>query len=208
MTTLLVDNYDSFTWNLAQLVGALGGRPVTVRNDAITLAEVRALAPSRVILSPGPGHPGDPVRLGVCRQILAELAGDVPVLGVCLGHQAIVTAFGGRVVRAREVMHGKTSLVHHDGDGLFAGLPSPFEAMRYHSLVCDPASIPSALVVTASCKDGTVMAVRHRRHPVFGVQFHPESIGTPCGRTLVEAFLSLRARAIPAGSPERAGDRP
>jgi anthranilate synthase/aminodeoxychorismate synthase-like glutamine amidotransferase len=192
--TLIIDNYDSFTWNLTHLVGELGGRPITVRNDAITLAGVRALRPARVIFSPGPGHPDDPARVGVCRPFLDALASELPILGVCLGHQAIVTAFGGRIVRG-EPVHGKASLVHHDGDGLLAGLPRPFEAMRYHSLVADPASIPPSLVVSAWCKEGTVMAVRHRRHSVFGVQFHPESIGTPCGRAIVRAFLALEPRA-------------
>ena len=189
MTTVVIDNYDSFTWNLVQLVGALGERPVVYRNDAIDLAGVRALRPSRGIFSPGPGHPADPARVGVCRAILDELGHDVPILGVCLGHQLIVSAYGGDVIRATEVMHGKTSYVHHDGAGILAGLPRPFEAMRYHSLVADPARIPACLEVTARCKDGTVMAVRHRQHPVFGVQFHPESIGTASGKALVAQFL-------------------
>lgn len=196
MTTLVIDNYDSFTWNLVQLVGALGGRPVVVRNDALDLEGIRALAPSRIILSPGPGHPADPARVGVCRDVVRELGREVPLLGVCLGHQLLVHAYGGRVIRAREVMHGKTSLVHHEGDGLFAGLPRPFEAMRYHSLVADPDAVPAPLEVTAWCKDGTVMAVRHRNHPVFGVQFHPESIGTACGRALVAAFLAVPRRSV------------
>jgi len=189
MTTLVIDNYDSFTWNLVQLVGALGERPVVYRNDAIDLDGVRALHPSRVIFSPGPGHPADPARVGVCRAILDELGPHVPILGVCLGHQLIVSAYGGSVIRAAEVMHGKTSYVHHEGAGILAGLPRPFEAMRYHSLVADPAQIPACLEVTARCKDGTVMAVRHRQHPVQGVQFHPESIGTASGKALVAQFL-------------------
>lgn len=189
MTTVVIDNYDSFTWNLVQLVGALGGRPVVYRNDAIDLEGVRALRPSRVIFSPGPGHPAHPERVGVCRAILDELGRDVPILGVCLGHQLIVSAYGGSVIRAPEVMHGKTSYVHHEGVGILAGLPRPFEAMRYHSLVADPARIPACLEVTARCKDGTVMAVRHRQYPVHGVQFHPESIGTASGKALVAQFL-------------------
>ncbi len=189
MTTVVIDNYDSFTWNLVQLVGALGGRPVVYRNDAIDLEGVRALRPSRVIFSPGPGHPAQPERVGVCRAILDELGRDVPILGVCLGHQLIVSAYGGSVIRAPEVMHGKTSYVHHEGVGILAGLPRPFEAMRYHSLVADPARIPACLEVTARCKDGTVMAVRHRQYPVHGVQFHPESIGTASGKALVAQFL-------------------
>jgi anthranilate synthase/aminodeoxychorismate synthase-like glutamine amidotransferase len=210
VTTLVIDNYDSFTWNLVQLVGALGERPIVRRNDAIDLDGIRELAPSRIILSPGPGHPGDPSRVGVCRSVVNELGRSLPVLGVCLGHQLIVHEYGGRVIRAPEVMHGKTSYVHHDGDGILAGLPRPFEAMRYHSLVADPAAIPACLAVTAWCKDGTVMGVRHRQHPVYGVQFHPESIGTSCGRALVAAFLEVRPRGGVTAAPLVAplGDHP
>lgn len=191
MTTLVVDNYDSFTWNLVQLVGALGGDPIVRRNDAITLDDVRALAPSRIILSPGPGDPADARRIGVCKEVL-ERIDDVPLLGVCLGHQAIVCAFGGRVVRG-EPVHGKTAEIEHDGDGILGDLPRPFTAMRYHSLVADRASLPPTLAVTAWCKDGTVMAVRHLQRPVFGVQFHPESIGTTGGSSLVARFLDRGA---------------
>jgi anthranilate synthase component 2 len=200
MTTLVIDNFDSFTWNLVQLLGALGERPVVVRNDAIDLAGVRALAPSRVVLSPGPGHPDDPRRVGVCRAIVRAL--DVPVLGVCLGHQVIVSAFGGGVTRAAAPMHGKQSLVFHHGDGLFRGVPLPFPAMRYHSLVADAGAVPRCLAVTAWCKDGTIMAVRHVHLPVFGLQFHPESIGTPCGRALVSAFLAERRVPRAQRTPE------
>lgn len=199
MTTLVIDNYDSFTWNLVQLVGALeapGSRPLVFRNDAIDVAHVRALRPSRIILSPGPGHPGDPARVGVCRAIVHELGAEIPILGVCLGHQLIAHTYGASVVVASEVMHGKTSFVHHDEDTILRGLPRPFEAMRYHSLVVDRASVPSCLEVTAWCKDGTVMAVRHRRDPVFGVQFHPESIGTASGRALIAAFLGARVAPL------------
>jgi anthranilate synthase component 2 len=183
MTTLIIDNYDSFTWNLFQLVEELGGSPQVVRNDAITLREVRERPPTRLIFSPGPGRPDDPARIGICGPLL-DL--DIPILGVCLGHQAIVHRFGGTVVRGAPV-HGKTSPVEHDGKGLFSGLPSPFPAMRYHSLVAG--QLPSELEMTAWCKDGTVMGVRHRRRPIFGVQFHPESIGTPHGKDLCRAFL-------------------
>ena len=204
MTTLVIDNYDSFTWNLVQLVGALGERPRVFRNDAIDLDAIRELAPSHIILSPGPGHPADPARVGICRSILVELGRKIPILGVCLGHQLIVDVYGGRVIRAAEVMHGKTSLVHHDGDAILASLPRPFEAMRYHSLVADPAALPACLTLTAWCKDGTVMGVRHRQWPVFGVQFHPESIGTASGRALVAAFLGVphpRAATTPTALP-------
>jgi anthranilate synthase component 2 len=188
MTTLIVDNYDSFAWNLYQLFGTLGGEPRVIRNDAITMADVRRMAPSRIVLSPGPGRPDDPARIGVCAPILTE-DHDIPVLGVCLGHQAIVCAEGGRVISALRPMHGKTSLVEHEGDGILEDLPRPFEAMRYHSLTADPTSVPESLVVTAWCKDGTVMGVRHRRRPIFGVQFHPESIGTAWGPALCRRFL-------------------
>jgi anthranilate synthase component 2 len=210
VTTLVIDNYDSFTWNLVQLVGALGERPLVYRNDALDLDAVRALAPSHIILSPGPGHPADPARVGVCRDVVLELGHEIPILGVCLGHQLIVHAHGGGVIRAPQVMHGKTSSVHHEGDGLFAELPRPFEAMRYHSLVADPSALPSALAVTAWCKDGTVMAVRHRAHPVYGVQFHPESIGTACGRALVAAFLDVPRQRVTTSpsSPAPLGDQP
>jgi anthranilate synthase component 2 len=210
MTTLVIDNYDSFTWNLVQLVGALGERPVVFRNDAIDIDAIRKLAPSRIILSPGPGHPASAARVGVCRAVIHELGRHVPVLGVCLGHQLIVHEYGGLVIRAPQVMHGKTSYVHHENDGILAGLPRPFEAMRYHSLVADPSAIPACLAVTAWCKDGTVMAVRHRQHPVYGVQFHPESIGTSSGRALVAAFLDVRSRAVVTGAPLPAplGDHP
>ncbi len=194
MTTLIIDNYDSFTWNLVQLVGALDGHPIVSRNDMIGMNEIRAMAPARIILSPGPGHPGDPNRTGICGAILEGLGHEIPVLGVCLGHQLIVCAYGGRVILAPEVMHGKASSVHHDGGGILEGVPSPFEAMRYHSLVADPTAIPPALEVTAWCKDGTIMAVRHRQYPVFGVQFHPESFATTSGRTLVSAFLGIGPR--------------
>lgn len=181
MTTLIVDNYDSFTWNLFQLVAELGGDPIVLRNDD---PAVRTTAARRVILSPGPGRPDDERRLGFGLDVLK--GDDVPILGVCLGHQAIVHAFGGSVDRGAPV-HGKQSLVEHDGKGLFSGLPSPFPAMRYHSLIA--VRVPPELEVTAWCKDGTVMAVRHRRRPIFGVQFHPESIGTPHGKDLCRAFL-------------------
>lgn len=188
MTTLIVDNYDSFTWNLFQLFGALGGEPRVVRNDAVTVEDIRRMTPSHVVLSPGPGHPDDPARLGVCRALLEQDLG-MPILGVCLGHQAIVSVAGGRIVQASRLMHGKTSLVEHEGEGILRELPRPFEAMRYHSLTADPASLPPSLAVTAWCKDGTIMSVRHRQRPIFGVQFHPESIGTASGPALCRAFL-------------------
>jgi anthranilate synthase component 2 len=187
VTTLIIDNYDSFTWNLFQLFGSLGGAPRVTRNDAITLDEIRAVAPERIVLSPGPGRPDDRRRIGVSAEILRLLV-TVPILGVCLGHQAIACAFGGRVVRATP-RHGKTSPVEHDGRAIFRDLPTTFEAMRYHSLAVDPSSLPPDLRVTAWCKDGTVMGVRHTRYPIFGVQFHPESIGTAVGPAICRSFL-------------------
>jgi anthranilate synthase component II len=188
MKTLIVDNYDSFTWNLFQLFGALGAEPHVVRNDEITLAGVRSFAPSHIVLSPGPGRADDEARVGVCRPILEEIEG-IPILGVCLGHQAIACAVGGRVVASPAVTHGKTSLVEHRGEGILRDLPRPFRAMRYHSLTIEPESLPPDLRVTAWCKDGTIMGVRHTQRPIFGVQFHPESIGTVDGPALCRSFL-------------------
>ncbi len=189
MKIVILDNYDSFTYNLYQHLGEIGGRPVVFRNDKISLAELQQMRPSRIIISPGPGTPEDPTRLGVCREAILRLGPSIPVLGVCLGHQGIITVFGGRVVRARQVMHGKTSRIYHNGDGLFAGLPQPFEAMRYHSLVGEPATLPDCLEVTARTDDGVIMGVRHREYPIHGVQFHPESIGTTVGKRLLRNFV-------------------
>ncbi|MEW6035255.1 MAG: aminodeoxychorismate/anthranilate synthase component II [Candidatus Micrarchaeota archaeon] len=184
---LLIDNYDSFTYNLYQCLSGLGAQVMVRRNDAISIGEAEALAPERIVLSPGPGHPANKRDFGVCRDILDEVTG-IPVLGVCLGHQGIVLRFGGKVQKAAAPMHGKTSMVEHDGKGLFAGIPSPIEAMRYHSLV--GTDIPDELEVTAtSMDDRQVMAVRHRTLPISGVQFHPESVMTPCGGKILENFL-------------------
>jgi anthranilate synthase/aminodeoxychorismate synthase-like glutamine amidotransferase len=181
---LLVDNYDSFTYNLAHLFGELGAEVVVRRNDAIDADEAERLAPSHLVLSPGPGRPGD---AGASVEIVQRLAPSVPTLGVCLGHQAIVEAFGGEVGRARRIVHGKASAIDHDGRGLFRGLPEPFEAGRYHSLAAT--SLPGCLEVSATCIDGEVMAVRHRELPVDGAQFHPESVLTPLGPELARNFL-------------------
>ncbi|MEX0690227.1 MAG: aminodeoxychorismate/anthranilate synthase component II [Gemmatimonadales bacterium] len=187
---LVIDNYDSFTWNLVQYVGALGGEPEVVRNDAVTVEEVRARQPRGIVISPGPGVPAD---AGISVAVIRELAGTVPIFGVCLGHQALGEAFGARTVRADRLMHGKTSPVTHTGGNVFAGLPSPLVAMRYHSLVVDPASVPAALEVTAWSADradgAEIMGLAHRTHPVWGVQFHPESVGTDTGFRMVENFL-------------------
>jgi len=188
---LLLDNYDSFTWNLAQALGGLGADVRVVRNDALSVEELLAAAPSRLVVSPGPG---DPDRAGVSLAAIlacASRARPIPVLGVCLGHQAIGQAFGGRVVRAPRVMHGKTSPVLHDGTGLFAGLPRPLAAARYHSLIVERASLPACLAVAAETREGEIMALAHRALPVFGVQFHPESWLTPDGERLLANFLAV-----------------
>ena len=193
----ILDNYDSFTYNLVQLFGELGQDPVVYRNDALTVAEVLALKPRAAVLSPGPCTPRD---AGILVPLVQALAGKVPILGVCLGHQAIGEAFGGRVVRADRLMHGKTCPVIHEKDELFEGIPSPVTGMRYHSLVVEPASLPTELVITAWSadrpKDAEIMAMKHRKHPIYGVQFHPESIGTEHGKQLLENFLGV-ARAVP-----------
>jgi anthranilate synthase/aminodeoxychorismate synthase-like glutamine amidotransferase len=185
---LVLDNYDSFVYNLVQYLGELGADPVVFRHDAIDVDGVVALAPDGILVSPGPGRPEE---AGVSNQVITTLgAAGTPVLGVCLGHQCIGEVFGGRVVRAGSVMHGKTSLVHHDGRGVLAGLPDPFPATRYHSLVVEPASLPGVLEVSAWTDDGTIMGVRHREFPVEGVQFHPESILTDEGHRLIGNWLA------------------
>lgn len=182
----VLDNYDSFTYNLVQYFGELGAEPVVRRNDEITVEEIAALRPERICISPGPGTPAD---AGVSEAVIRELGPRVPVLGVCLGHQAIGEVFGGEVVRAGRLMHGKTSPILHDDDGVFAGLPSPFEATRYHSLVVRPESVPACLVANARTAEGEIMGLRHREFPIHGVQFHPESILTVEGKRLLENFL-------------------
>ena len=189
----VLDNYDSFTYNLVQYLGELGAEPAVYRNDALSVDEVLALAPTAAVLSPGPGTPA---AAGILVPLVQALAGmRVPTLGVCLGHQAIGAAFGGQVVRAERLMHGKTCPVVHEGDALFAGVPSPLTAMRYHSLVVEPRSLPNELVVTAWSGDRPrgqeIMALRHRELPIYGVQFHPESIGTEHGKRLLENFLRV-----------------
>ena len=183
---LLIDNYDSFTYNLAQYLGELGVEVRVERNDAVTVAEVQKLAPRRIVISPGPCTPNE---AGISLSLIGALAGQVPILGVCLGHQAIGQAFGGRVVRAPRVMHGKTSPILHDGSTLFRGIPSPMQATRYHSLVVEPATLPPSLTVTARTAEGEIMALAHTSLPVWGVQFHPESILTTDGKKLLANFL-------------------
>ncbi len=185
---LFVDNYDSFTFNLVSMMGALESDLRVVRNDEVTVDEVRALSPEGLVISPGPGTPADS---GRCPALVKAFADRMPILGVCLGHQVIVEAFGGRVVRAAKPMHGKISPVVHDGTGLLEGLPSPFAAGRYHSLVADPACMPPDLLVQGTTEKGEIMAVRHRELPCHGVQFHPESILTPEGAIVLKNFIQL-----------------
>jgi anthranilate synthase component II len=185
---VVIDNYDSFVYNLVQYLGELGAEPIVHRHDAITVDDVAALAPDGILISPGPGTPDD---AGISNALIERLAGRVPILGVCLGHQCIGQVFGGQVVRAPRVMHGKTSLVRHDGAGVLAGLPSPFEATRYHSLVVDRDTLPAELEITAESEDdGMIMALRHRELAVEGVQFHPESILTRVGHDLMRTWLA------------------
>ena len=197
---LVLDNYDSFTYNLVQYAGELGADPVVHRNDALTPEQAMALEPDAIIVSPGPCTPRE---AGISVPLIRAAAGRVPVLGVCLGHQAIGEAFGGAVVRADRIMHGKTTDVVHDGRGIFAGLPSPLRAMRYHSLVVSPEGLPPELEVTGWSADRPpgeeIMALRHREYPIFGVQFHPESIATDQGKTILANFLEL-ASVTPTGS--------
>ncbi|MFO1059613.1 MAG: aminodeoxychorismate/anthranilate synthase component II [Dongiaceae bacterium] len=185
---LLIDNYDSFTYNLFHLVGSLGARLAVRRNDAITVEQALAMDPEGIILSPGPC---DPDRAGICLPLVRAAAGRVPLLGVCLGHQSIGQAFGGRIVRAPKPMHGKLSRISHGGEGLFRGLPSPFTATRYHSLIVERSSMPAELAITAESEDGLIMGLAHRQHPIFGVQFHPESIASEQGAALIGNFLSV-----------------
>lgn len=189
---LMIDNYDSFTYNLVQYLGELGEDVRVFRNDQITVADIEAMRPDHIVISPGPCTPNE---AGISVETIRRLAGKIPILGVCLGHQSIGQAFGGRIIRARQLMHGKTSMIHHNGQGVFRGLPSPFEATRYHSLVIERATLPDCLEITAWTEDGEIMGVRHRQLPVEGVQFHPESILTQFGHELLANFLKLAKHA-------------
>ncbi|GAB4526689.1 MAG: aminodeoxychorismate/anthranilate synthase component II [Anaerolineales bacterium] len=194
---IVIDNYDSFTYNLVQYLGDLGAQVRVYRNDAVTPQDIAALRPDHIVISPGPGTPADS---GISKEVIRTLGGRIPILGVCLGHQAIAEVFGGTVQRAARPMHGKVSPVYHYGQGLFLGMPSPFEATRYHSLiVTEP--LPACLEITAFTREGEIMGLRHKTDPIYGVQFHPESILTLAGKTLLENFLHVRPAAIPA-SPE------
>ena len=185
---LLIDNYDSFTYNLAQFLGQLGETLEVRRNDQITIDEIADRKPQRIVISPGPGEPQN---AGICIDVIRQFTGKIPILGVCLGHQAIGYAFGGNVVRAPTLMHGKTSRIHHDSKTIFRELPQDFVATRYHSLIVERKSLPRELSITAETGDGIIMGVRHRRHKLEGVQFHPESVLTQSGKQLLQNFLSL-----------------
>ena len=185
---LMIDNYDSFTYNIVQYLGELGEEVRVFRNDRISIPEIEALRPERIVVSPGPCSPDE---AGISVEAIRHFAGKVPLLGVCLGHQAIGAAFGGTIVRSATLMHGKTSPIHHDGEGLFKGLPNPFDATRYHSLVVERSSFPSCLKITAWIEEGEIMGLEHRDLPVWGVQFHPESILTKSGMELLRNFLEL-----------------
>jgi para-aminobenzoate synthetase component 2 len=185
---LIIDNYDSFTYNLVQYLGELGARIEVRRNDQTTLEEIEQMAPERIVISPGPKTPNE---AGLCLELIKKFAGRLPILGVCLGHQAIGQAFGGKVVRAPQIMHGKTSDIQHDGETIFAGLPNPFPATRYHSLIVERASLPACLQVSATSSEGLIMGLRHKEMKVEGVQFHPESVLTAVGKQLLANFLKL-----------------
>jgi anthranilate synthase component 2 len=190
LKVLIIDNYDSFVYNLAQYIGELGAETIVHRNDKITLKQIRELKPERIVLSPGPGTPEDTRSFGICKEILQNLSSEMPTLGVCLGHQGIISTFGGKVVSAKRLMHGKTSPIIHDEKGIFKGVQNPFVATRYHSLVGEMSSIPKCLEVTAvSVDDGEVMSVRHVEYPIEGVQFHPESVLCQEGKLIIRNFL-------------------
>ena len=185
---LLLDNYDSFTYNLAQYLGELGCAVEVHRNDKISVEEIQRRKPEKIVISPGPCTPQD---AGICVDLVQRLAGKIPILGVCLGHQAIGAAFGGQIIRAPKLFHGKTSEIHHDGKGVFRKLPDPFTATRYHSLIVERKSLPRELRITAETDDGIIMGFRHKKFPIEGVQFHPESVLTPSGKQLLQNFLTL-----------------
>ena len=193
---LMIDNYDSFTYNLVQYLRELGAQVEVHRNDRISLDEIRAIRPERIVLSPGPCTPAE---AGICCDVIRAFGSTTPLLGVCLGHQCIGAAYGGRIVRAARLMHGKTSAIHHDGLTLFAGLANPFEATRYHSLLIERESLPACLTISAETAEGEIMGVRHRAHPVEGVQFHPESVLTQAGKALLRNFLAQPTPAAKGG---------
>ncbi len=189
MKVLLIDNYDSFVYNLVQYVGEQGAEPLVYRNDDLTLDESKNLKPDRIIISPGPGNPIDSKYFGVSQEILTSLSKTIPTLGVCLGHQGIGHTFGGKIINSPIIMHGKTSSIYHDGKNIFRGLNNPITATRYHSLSVDRLSLPEKLIITATSEEGEIMGLRHSDYPIYGVQFHPESIMTDCGKIIIRNFL-------------------
>ena len=191
LKTLVIDNYDSFVFNLVQYIGELGGNPTVFRNDEITLEKAIAFNPTHIVISPGPGHPADKNYFGVSAQIIEIMGKQTPLLGVCLGHQGITNLFGGTVVKAPDIMHGKTSKISHDNSILFTNISSPFVGMRYHSLISENISFPKCLTITAKTEDDIIMALEHKTLPIYGVQFHPESIGSPEGKQIITNFLAL-----------------
>jgi len=196
MKTLIIDNYDSFTYNLYQFIGELGGNPFVVRNDKLTLTDVENGKYSHIVISPGPGDPMDVAYFGICKDVISTFGEHTPILGVCLGHQGIVYAFGGKIIRASLIKHGKTSVIRHNQKGIFKSVINPLVGMRYHSLIAERASLPYVLEVTAvSVDDKAIMGVKHKKYPIFGVQFHPESIGTKEGKKILMNFLNLSSRA-------------
>ena len=195
MKTLIIDNFDSFTYNIYQYIGELGGNPEVFRNNEITVRDIEKSHYNHIIISPGPGSPDDPVYSGICEKVILDLGYKTPLLGVCLGHQGIISAFGGKVIRASVIKHGKQSLIQHNGKGIFQDLKNPLLGMRYHSLIGDKETIPDELEITAiSLEDQAIMGVRHRKYPIVGVQFHPESIGTEEGIMILKNFLAVLKR--------------
>lgn len=185
---LMIDNYDSFTYNLVQYLGEMGQELNVLRNDAVSVAQIQKMRPSRIVISPGPGNPK---QAGVSMEVVRKLSGEIPILGVCLGHQCIGEAFGGKIVQAKRLMHGKTSQIHHNGKGIFRHIDNPFVATRYHSLLVERKSLPKILEITAETREKEIMGLQHKKLPVYGVQFHPESILTQCGKEILRNFLTL-----------------
>ncbi len=193
LKTIVIDNYDSFVFNIVQYIGELGGNPEVFRNDEITVEDIKNMNPTHIVISPGPGDPTDKSYFGVSSDVILELGKTIPVLGVCLGHQGIASCFGGNIVKAPVIMHGKTSVISHDSSILFSGIESPFVGMRYHSLIAEEESFPECLRITSRVvDDGIIMALEHKEFPIYGLQFHPESIGSPQGKQMIQNFLNIR----------------
>jgi anthranilate synthase component 2 len=192
LKTLVIDNFDSFVFNLVQYIGEMKGNPIVFRNNEISLEKIRKLSPTHIVISPGPGHPGNTKYFGICGKVIRIFGKTTPLLGVCLGHQGITTEFGGKVVFAPQIMHGKTSQIFHNEQGIFQNIENPLQGMRYHSLISDIDTFPDCLEITAHTEEGDIMGLRHKKYPIYGIQFHPESIGTPEGKKIVKNFLKER----------------